>query len=116
MFPFSSLLHEVPMFIMALAYVIWFGIYTFNRSHDGTEEAQKVKEKVVVSSPETLYGNALHLSIGNTGDAGDQAETPSGLKNIRALSLITATIRPSEEDSPPLSIWSSSLFYRPPPC
>ncbi|MDX9813000.1 MAG: hypothetical protein RBU28_11480 [Bacteroidales bacterium] len=115
MFPFSSLLHEVPMFIMALAYVIWFGIYTFNRSHDGTEETPKVIEKVVVSSPETLYGNALHLSIGNTDDSCDQAEATSGLKNIIALSLIKAP-GPSEEDSPPLSIWSSGLFCRPPPC
>lgn len=101
---------------MALAYVIWFGVYTLNRSHESMEEVQNVKEKAVISSHETLYDNALHLSIVNAGDAGDQAEGPYGLKDIMVFRLFKATIRPSEEDNPPLSLRSSGLFCRPPPC
>jgi len=115
MFPFASLFHEIPLFIMAFAYVIWFGVYTLNRSHESTGEIQSARDEVLISSQETPDGNITCLDLRNIHVSADQADTPSGLKSAEVFRLITGTLRPPEENRPSLLFRSSGLFCRPPP-
>jgi len=115
MFPFASLLHGIPLFIMAIGYVIWLGFYTLNRSHEIPFEANEAKNEVFVSTAGTINVNVLQLSSWNTYESEDQAEASSGFNSIEVIRSVTGIIRPPERNRPSLSVWSSGLFSRPPP-
>lgn len=115
MFPFASLLNGFPLFIMAVAYVIWIGVYSFDRPRETKDEVKSVRQEAFMSSPETLSGNAIYISLGDTGENCDQADAPSGINDIVVFRFIAETIRPPEEKNPATSIWLSGLYCRPPP-
>ncbi len=115
MFPFASLLHGVPLFIMAIGYVIWFGVYTLNRSQESGCEANEAKKELIVSAACTVQEDVLHLNLWNTGESEDQAEASSGSGSIKVFRSVTGVIRPPEDNRPSLSLCLSGLFCRPPP-
>ena len=62
MFPFASILTEIPLIILAAAYMIYFGACALNKSHGNQNEviSLEIKEQIacnksVIPSDNTFY-------------------------------------------------------------
>ncbi|MBK7134302.1 MAG: hypothetical protein IPH69_16215 [Bacteroidales bacterium] len=112
MFPFSSLLTQVPLIILAAAYMLYFGAYAVGKSKEIiTEDQPESKEQSViinqVSKADTFY-------FGTTSESTQYASEPA--KRAVTFFRPDITYHYFDPDRDICSCFTSySLFSRPPP-
>jgi hypothetical protein len=112
MFPFSSLFTQVPLIILAAAYMLYFGAYAVGKSKENLAEDQpEPKEQSVinnqVSNATTFYFNTA------TETAQNVAETNKRTVTFYKSYLVFHHFDPDREICSCFN--SYSLFSRPPP-
>jgi hypothetical protein len=112
MFPFGSLLSQVPLILFAALYMLYLGAYTLNRSKIKEAENQlQPREQFVKASPENNSGTYYYQS--NFQDR-EQAVIPvyKAILPDKPLLWLRHVIK---EEKVSFNIFGFSLFSRPPP-
>jgi hypothetical protein len=112
MFPFSSLFTQVPLIILAAAYMLYFGAYAVGKSKENLAEDQpEPKEQSLiinqVSNANTFYFSTASETVQNV------AEQVKRLFTFYGSYLVCHYFEPDREICSDLN--SYCLFSRPPP-
>lgn len=112
MFPFSSLFTQVPLIILAAAYMLYFGAYAIGKSKvNVTENQPEPKEESVIANPASEAGTYY---FSRTSEVAKDASIPgeSIVKYLRSY-IIVRYFDPDRKTCS--SFISFNLFSRPPP-
>ena len=113
MFPFSSLFTQVPLIILAAAYMLYFGAYAVGKSKENLAEDQPEPKEQSVINIQVSDANTFYFST-TTETAQNVAEPAK-----RAITFYESYLRcqyfdPDREICSGLNAYC--LFSRPPPC
>lgn len=113
MLPFGSLLTQVPLIIIGALYMLYLGLYTFNKSKDRIELVENHSDIQVVSGTSEKNADDLFSIVFYQDDITSDLPVDIRLPHSYVLSINSYRYIP---DSGILSFYSSlSLFARPPP-
>lgn len=113
MLPFSSFFTQVPLIILAAAYMLYFGAYAIGKSKESVSDNQpEPKEQSVIINPASVPGNTYYFH--NTTEISQNASVPS--KNNVTYLRSYISVRYFDPDRIVHSGFITySLFSRPPP-
>ncbi len=113
MFPFSSLFTQVPLIILAAAYMLYFGAYAVGKSKENLAEDQpEPKEQSLIVNQVSDVNTYFFSTISET--AQNVAEPAKRPVAIYRSYLACQYFDPDREICSGLT--SYYLFSRPPPC
>lgn len=118
MFPFGSFLTQIPLFIFAALYMLYFGAYALNKSRARKEESIVVpaeKERSFAGSGNST--NTIVLSARNFRSEQKTHQVTESQENtfLFIVPLITERLSRLTSDIAVAGNYNFSLFSRPPP-
>jgi hypothetical protein len=113
MFPFGSLLTQVPLIIIGALYMLYLGLYTFNRSKDRIELAENHSDIQFVSGISEKNADDLFSIVFDKDDM--PSDLPADIRLPRSYALYINSYCHIPDSGIPSLYSSLSLFARPPP-
>lgn len=112
MFPFGSLSSQVPLIILATAYMLYFGAYAFGKSKECiSEDSPEPKEQSVIVNPVSEAGTYYYNTTSTVGQNTPLHEN-SIIKCVRPYIRVRYFDPDRKTSSNSISF---NLFSRPPP-
>lgn len=115
MFPFGSVLTNIPLFILAAVYLLYMGTAAFSRTRnaEGNEASSEKTAKVIMAEvPAVNAGSAYIFKFFPNPETGSAFIEEEPENHIYEIGYTPAEIRP---EGVAALFTGSSIFSRPPP-
>jgi hypothetical protein len=113
MFPFGSLLTQVPLILMATAYLIYFGACALNKSKEACIDTKPQENKLLYEKPDYLAAENLFF-YNSSSDVKQNAAEKNSTEVLQDKYQITIHYQIPDRQFCP-QYFTFLLFSRPPP-